>query len=198
MAFSFPHVFSPQRVFSLVPFLTHATEDQLELNNKAFGLVLVMAACFSSGFAGVYFEKMLKGATAGIWILNVQLASFSVVIALTGLLYTERENIVSNGFFYGFSAWTYTAIGLQAIGGLVVAVVVKYADNILKGFATSISIVISCLLSVHFFDFVVTNRFGLGTVLVLASSYLYGTCPPVSPRTTNAQPTLISVSTEKR
>jgi UDP-sugar transporter A1/2/3 len=33
---------------------------------------------------------------------------------------------------------------LQAIGGLVVAVVVKYADNILKGFAASFSIVTSC------------------------------------------------------
>lgn len=39
---------------------------------------------------------------------------------------------------------------LQAIGGLVVAVVVKYADNILKGFAASFSIVSSCTLSFFF------------------------------------------------
>lgn len=38
----------------------------------------------------------------------------------------------------------------QAFGGLVVAAVVKYADNILKGFATSVSIVVSSFVSFYF------------------------------------------------
>lgn len=33
------------------------------------------------------------------------------------------------------------------MGGLVIAVVIKYADNILKGFATSASIMVSTLIS---------------------------------------------------
>lgn len=36
---------------------------------------------------------------------------------------------------------------LQALGGLVIAAVIKYADNILKGFATSLSIILSTLIS---------------------------------------------------
>lgn len=36
---------------------------------------------------------------------------------------------------------------LQALGGLVVAAVIKYADNILKGFATSVSIILSTVIS---------------------------------------------------
>ena len=43
----------------------------------------------------------------------------------------------------------------QALGGLVIAAVIKYADNILKGFATSLSIILSTLISyfwLHDFD----------------------------------------------
>lgn len=43
-----------------------------------------------------------------------------------------------NWFFYYFP---------QALGGLVIAAVIKYADNILKGFATSLSIILSTLIS---------------------------------------------------
>eukprot|EP00045_Choanoeca_perplexa_P007158 m.63194 g.63194 ORF g.63194 m.63194 type:complete len:338 (-) comp13959_c0_seq2:2034-3047(-) len=151
-----------------------AGESEANAAERMLGLVLVITACFSSGFAGVYFEKMLKGETAGVWVLNVQLASFSVIIALLGLFASDHSAIVENGFFYGFNSWAYAAIALQAFGGLVVAVVVKYADNILKGFATSLSIVGSCVVSVYLFDFVVTTSFGAGTLFVLAASYIYG------------------------
>ena len=42
-------------------------------NNKLIGLSAVIIACFSSGFAGVYFEKLLKGSSTGVWVRNIQL-----------------------------------------------------------------------------------------------------------------------------
>lgn len=46
----------------------------------------------------------------------------------------------------------------QALGGLVIAAVIKYADNILKGFATSLSIILSTLISYFWLqDFVPTR-----------------------------------------
>ena len=86
----------------------------------------------------------------------------------------DGKEVRENGFFYGYNSWTYGAVSCQAIGGLIVAVVVKYADNILKGFATSISIVLSCLASVILFDFIITTTFVLGAVFVIYATYLYG------------------------
>lgn len=39
------------------------------------------------------------------------------------------------------------AVLLNSMGGLVVAMVVKYVDNVIKGFATSISVVLTALVS---------------------------------------------------
>jgi len=69
-------------------------------------------------------------------------------------------------------------IMLQSVGGILVAVVVKYADNILKGFATSAAIVISCVVSVYLFDVTLSLQFIFGTVLVVLSIYLYAKFVP--------------------
>lgn len=60
------------------------------------------------------------------------------------------------------------------------ALVVKYADNVMKGFATSISILISCVVSYSLFHDVSINlAFILGGVVVLASVFAFGYTPPV-------------------
>ena len=51
-------------------------------------------------------------------------------------------------------------------------------DNILKGFATSISIILSCVVSIFLFDFHVTTMFVLGSSLVIYATYLYGLPDP--------------------
>ncbi len=37
------------------------------------------------------------------------------------------------GFFYGYTPFVWYVVVLNATGGLLVALVIKYADNILKG-----------------------------------------------------------------
>jgi UDP-sugar transporter A1/2/3 len=74
--------------------------------------------------------------------------------------------VSEKGLFYGYNNIVWLVIFLQAIGGLVVAVVVKYADNILKGFAASFSIITSCIICYFFFDFQPNSLFVVGAILV--------------------------------
>lgn len=41
--------------------------------SQLVGLLAVLVACFSSGFAGVYFEKILKETKQSVWVRNIQL-----------------------------------------------------------------------------------------------------------------------------
>ncbi len=77
------------------------------------------------------------------------------------------------GFLYGYGPAVWSVVCLQAAGGLLVAAVMKYADNILKGFATAMSIICSCLLSMVLFGFQPSGMFLSGASLVLGAIYLY-------------------------
>ena len=150
-------------------------------------------ATITSGFAGVYFEKILKTGPTSVWIRNIQLgthlefrtsvtvlmfvAIFGTIFGLVIVLCFDSRAVASKGFFQGYSTIVWIVVFLQvtngagedresfanrlclskAIGGLIVATVIKYADNIVKGFATSLSILLSSVISFFLLhDFVPT------------------------------------------
>ncbi|CAK8688764.1 unnamed protein product [Clavelina lepadiformis] len=141
--------------------------------NAAMGLVAVVVSCVSSGFAGVYFEKILKGSKGSVWLRNIQLGMFGVLSGLFGVWSKDGSDVFAKGFFYGYDPLVWVIICNQAFGGLLVAVVIKYADNILKGFATSVSIIVSTVAAVFLFHFHVTLLFVIGAALVISAVYIY-------------------------
>nr|XP_040049681.1 UDP-galactose translocator isoform X2 [Gasterosteus aculeatus aculeatus] len=141
--------------------------------NYTVGLVAVVISCLSSGFAGVYFEKILKGSAASVWVRNVQLGIFGTALGAVALWWQDGGAVVERGVLFGYTGAVWCVVLNQAFGGLLVAVVVKYADNILKGFATSLSIVVSTVTSVYLFGFQVDLLFTAGAGLVIGAVYMY-------------------------
>lgn len=152
---------------------TGSKKVQAADQNYLVGLFAVIVSCLSSGFAGVYFEKILKGSSASVWLRNVQLGIFGTSLGLLGMWYNDGAEVAERGFFFGYTPYVWTVILNQAFGGLLVAVVVKYADNILKGFATSFSIIVSTVASVYLFNFHINLLFTCGAGLVIGAVYMY-------------------------
>ncbi|KAH6559707.1 hypothetical protein BASA60_000488 [Batrachochytrium salamandrivorans] len=142
-------------------------------SDRAIGLFYLLLASILSGLAGVWFEKVLKEHKTSVWLRNIQLSLFTLPFGLITLAYMDSKRIWEGGIFQGFTLWTIVIVILQALGGLIVAIVVKSADNIVKGFATCISIVLSSLLSVWLFGNSVSHVFMLGVTLVIGSTLLY-------------------------
>ncbi|KAH8116806.1 nucleotide-sugar transporter-domain-containing protein [Phellopilus nigrolimitatus] len=150
-------------------------DSAMHVMHPLTGFMAVVAACFTSGMAGVYFEMVLKGSQTDLWVRNCQLSLFSLIPALVPVFASQSNSDGSwfSSIFANFGGWAWATVLVQVFGGLVTAIVIKYSDNILKGFATSLSIVISFLSSVALFNFHITPSFVVGASMVLAATWLY-------------------------
>eukprot|EP01060_Flectonema_neradi_P010584 TRINITY_DN1767_c0_g1_i1.p1 TRINITY_DN1767_c0_g1~~TRINITY_DN1767_c0_g1_i1.p1 ORF type:complete len:399 (+),score=83.50 TRINITY_DN1767_c0_g1_i1:53-1198(+) len=145
--------------------------------SRMFGFIAVFIACCTSGLAGVYLEKIVKQTKPSVWIRNMQLASWGLLVGLMASYFKDYDAIVEGGFFQGFKEIVWVVVALQSVGGILIAVVVKYSDNIVKGFATGLSIVSSATASVWLFSFIFTLQYVLGATIVIVSVYLYSVQP---------------------
>lgn len=122
---------------------------------QLFGFGAVLLEVVLSGFASIYFEKVVKNTTevVSIWERNFQLGFYSIAMYACIIFY---ESFHSESFYYiststpgpwsNWSSMTLLVSILGATGGLLVAATLKYADSILKTLATAGAIVISTLL----------------------------------------------------
>ncbi|KAG5503616.1 hypothetical protein JIQ42_05838 [Leishmania sp. Namibia] len=101
---------------------------------------------------------------------------FSAPAAESGVAHKSKAHCPVRPFYF----WqqydqplTWALVFLHAFGGLLVALVVKYADNILKGFATGVAVIVSGMMSSAIGGYEPTAAFVLGAVLVIGSSIAF-------------------------
>jgi UDP-sugar transporter A1/2/3 len=141
---------------------------------QTVGLVCALLAQCTSGFAGVFCEKMLKGGGgASMTVRNIQLGAPALVFGLAGVLLTDFQAVTEFGFFQGYTKFTWMVIMLHSFGGLLVTVIMKFADNIAKTFAIAVSLVVSTVMSVFLFDFAITSMFFLGGAMVIYATFAF-------------------------
>ncbi|VDD92212.1 unnamed protein product [Enterobius vermicularis] len=189
------------------PVYKHIKEENAVLGLGAVVAICIFSVCLTvaSGFAGVYLEKILKQKKeVSVCIRNIQLCIISIPASLllvfvsvnskffqfyfdrikNVILSGDRENIACDGndvaergFFIGFDYLVWITIFLTAFGGLMVATVIKYTDNILKTFAASFAVIVSCIISAVIFRFQPTILFIVGGTIVILAVSIYNLFP---------------------
>ncbi|KAK3899521.1 hypothetical protein C8A05DRAFT_36849 [Staphylotrichum tortipilum] len=144
------------------------------------GVMAVVAASLTSGLTCVYFEKLVKDSlgSVSLWTRNVQLSFFSLFPALfVGVVWQDGAAIAKHGFFAGYNPVVWLTIALQALGGLIVAVCIAYADNVAKNFAASLSIVVSYAATALMYRTPMTLPATAGASIVLLAMYMFNGRP---------------------
>lgn len=145
--------------------------------NYAVGLSAVFAYCSCSGFASVYFERLLKrptsGGTTSLWIKNAQIYFFGSAVGALIMIGFDGKAVMANGVFHGFDFAVHVNVLLHSFGGVLISLVVKYTDNIVKNFANGAAILVSTAGAVFIFQTQIGPLFLLGAIIVCVSAYLY-------------------------
>jgi UDP-sugar transporter A1/2/3 len=151
--------------------LPAAAEDE-GLGGYVLGIVAVTLDCLLSGLATVYFEKVLKTTSLTVWDRNLQLAFYSMLIYIPWSIYSNPANPLA-----GWSINTVVVALLGALGGILVALVIKYADGLAKNISTASSIVLTTAASHYLFDGAMNHAIIIGSMVVVASGYNYQNVP---------------------
>lgn len=144
-------------------------------HNFLLGLLAMVAACTSSGYASVYLELLFKRASPSmdIWIANMQLQLFCLPVALLAMS-SDLHKLHDLDPFVSWDRLTCAVVLLNALGGFMVSLTMKYSDNITKTFAVSVSLVLNCIMSWTFMSVEITLQIMTGVLIVIGATWLYG------------------------
>jgi UDP-sugar transporter A1/2/3 len=169
---------------------THTNMDNMASSivmsqEEITGICATLGIALASGFAAVYTEKVIKKqkkvASGGgdteeqfsLAFMQVQLAVVSLVVLGGAAILKDWEAIMELGLFHNFTGQTHFLVLNSALGGLLVAAVLKYASSVLKGYATALSVIMVGTLSWALFDTSLNPVYVLGSAMVVFSIYLF-------------------------
>ena len=137
----------------------------------------VLSACLSAT-AGVYTEFLLKKNDDNLYWQNVQLYGFGMLFNAARLTYDDMQANFAHGSWLtnclnGYSLVTFLIVINFSFSGLFISWLQKFADTIVKVYATSSAMLLTALLSVWFFDLAPTLQLFLGMIIACISLNLY-------------------------
>lgn len=140
------------------------------------GWVMAIVMALLSGFAGVYTEAIIKKRPSrNINVQNFWLYVFGMIFNAFAIMTQDFDAVMNDGFFHGYSLITVLMILNHALSGIAVSMVMKYADNIVKVYSTSVAMLLTAIVSVFLFGFHLSLAFFLGSTVVSVAIYLHST-----------------------
>jgi solute carrier family 35 (UDP-sugar transporter), member A1/2/3 len=155
--------------------------EQVAATPAILGVAAALTGATTSGLAGVSIEKLLKS-KGSMWVRNTHLAFWSVLISLVLLLLRDQGRAALSGglttMLQGFTPAVWFTVVLGSAGGLLVALVLKYLDSIVKNMAAAASIILCATVNLFLSGEAPDPTYVLGTVLVVTAVVVYQYAPP--------------------
>ena len=149
------------------------------------GILPCLGAAFISGLAGALSQKgvqMAGGKGRNAYLYTMELGLYSSISLLVSLFATKNGRASLSGEGGIFKHWTpfsIIPITVRALGGILTALVHKYAGATRKGFALILGLVLTGIMQSVIERERLSEDELMAMVLVILSSYLHLAFPPL-------------------
>jgi len=133
--------------------------------------MLLSLATTITAVSSVWNQLVLKGFSVPLNLQNTMLYSFGVATSLVCFWVGPAKS--DKSFLEGYNLLGVALIFFQALHGLAVAFVYKYADAIIKNFANSSVMAVLVCVSALCFGLQVNVHGGLAIVIIIVITYIY-------------------------
>mmetsp|Transcript_33535 Transcript_33535/g.91836 ORF Transcript_33535/g.91836 Transcript_33535/m.91836 type:complete len:148 (+) Transcript_33535:833-1276(+) len=98
---------------------------------------------------------------------------WGVIFNGAGAYLKDGDVMRSKGVLWGFTPAAWTVVVCNALNGLAISAVLKYADNIARVYAHAIAMMLTMTISVQLFEAPVTPQLVIAVLLVATSTLQY-------------------------
>ncbi|CAE6202485.1 unnamed protein product [Arabidopsis arenosa] len=142
------------------------------------GYLLGILSAGLSALAGIYTEFLMKRNNDTLYWQNLQLYTFGSLFNVARLIADDFRHGFEKGpwwqrIFDGYSITTWMVVLNLGSTGLLVSWLMKYADNIVKVYSTSMAMLLTMVASIYLFSFKPTLQLFLGIVICIMSLHMY-------------------------
>jgi len=152
-------------------------QGQPAKNSIINGIVPVLTGSILSGIATTVSQKVLQNDNKNSYLYTSELGVWGILTLIVYIIFNDKNIIIEHGIFKGWTIMTFIPVFSNALGGVFVGLVVKYAGGVRKGFGTVAGMFLTAVLSffIEYTPFSVTTWVALP--LLIASVYIHTSYP---------------------
>ena len=149
-----------------------SSSNAMEIYITDTGVLMMIVYCLISGLTGVYTEFILKANLSdSLFLQNIYLYTYGSIFNLFSYIFKSPDH--KQGFFAGFNIFTWIIIVTQIYNGLIMSILMKYSNNIVKLFVVSLSLFVNIFFSIILFSLELNIYFCLVFAATLTALCIY-------------------------
>jgi UDP-sugar transporter A1/2/3 len=168
-------------------FFSAGSAPSIEITRRHYthGVVPVLLASFISGLAGAISQKNLQSASGcgksggrNPFLFSSELCVASILLLSLSLAFSKDGRMIrEHGFFYSWTKETMIPIFTNAIGGIIVGLVTKYAGSVRKGFALIFGLLLTGVTQSILYKTPISSEEIVGGVIAAGSLWVHSKYP---------------------
>jgi len=137
------------------------------------GILICVILALLSASAGISTEWLMKKSSLKsepLHLQNMHLYFFGILFCgmFSWAEWTSTQNV-----FEGYNFTTLLVILSYAFSGLIVSIIMKYADNMVKIYSVAVSMIVTMILSIFLFSHTPSTQLFFGIVIITISILMY-------------------------